>query len=58
MTTKKQSKTKRKAKQAAQLAPTRDELIANLVANEVTKASRFELTVYVGSVTLNIVATA
>lgn len=55
----KQSKMKRKTRKAKkQPAPTRDELIANLVANEVTKASRFELTVYVGSVTLNIVATS
>lgn len=53
MTTKKQ--TKRKAKRPA---PTRDELIANLVAKEVAKASRFELTVYVGGITLNIVAIA
>lgn len=50
--------TKRKSKKTKKPAPTRDELIANLVANEVVKASKFELTVYVGSVTLNIVATA
>lgn len=54
---KRKSKTKSKALKAA-VQPTRDELVMNQVATEAAKASEFELTVFVGGITITVKATA